>query len=313
MAETPGQASISVIIPTRNRSARLAQALADARRQTLEPLEVIVIDDASSDDTQAVLASLARPGLRVIRSEQCLGAARARNVGIAAARGSLVAFLDDDDRWHEDKLAVQVAALCAAPPAVGLVCCAYDIVSDLTGRVARTWHPPERPMDLGYFLRTTGFMTTVPLIRLSCLENVGGFDEDLGGGQDLDLWIRLAERYTVISVPQVLAEHHIHGTQITTDLTAKARASALIVEKHRTRLAAYPDLLRRHLERAGFLHCAAGAPEAGRRYLGEAMELAQDPGILRGHLDASRQDPKAHAAALIEQAFPQVDGVRLFY
>ena len=308
-----GQPAISVVVPTRNRSARLLRAIADARRQSLQALEIVVVDDASSDGTAAVLAGLAGPGFQVIRNRRQLGSAQSRNLGAAAARGEFLAFLDDDDRWHQDKLAVQAAALSQAPPSVALVCCAYDIVSELTGRLVRTWQPPAGPMDLAYFLRTTGFMTAVPLIRRACVQAVGGFDPDLTGGQDLDLWIRLAEHYKVASVPQVLAEHRIHGSQITTDLHAKARASALIIRKHRPRLGAYPDLLRRQLERAGYLHCAAGQPEAGRAYLAEAMSLSDSPEALAEHLEESRRDPKAHAAALIGQVFPEVDGVRLYY
>jgi hypothetical protein len=171
---------------------------------------------------------------------------------------SMLAFLDDDDHWLPDKLSVQSAVLVTAPTQVGLVCCAYHVVPDRTGRVVKTWQPPDKAMDVRYFLRTTGFMTTVPLIRASCLAAVGGFDEHLTGGQDLDLWIRIAERFQIAAVPEVLAEHHIHGDQITTNLPLKARASAQVLRKHRERLAAYPDLLVRHLERAALLHCAAG-------------------------------------------------------
>lgn len=313
MPELPNQPTISVVIPTRNRSSRLVRAINDVHQQSLQALDIIVIDDASTDDTAAVLADLTSPSLQVIRNGQRLGAAQSRNLGIAAARGEFLAFLDDDDRWHPDKLAVQAFALSQAAPSVALVCCAYDIVSDITGRLVRTWQPPTRPIDLAYFLRTTGFMTTVPLMRRSCIQAVGGFDPDLTGGQDLDLWIRLAGHYSMISVPQVLAEHHIHGNQITTDLHAKARASALIIRKHRPLLSDYPDLLRRQLERAGYLHCAAGQPEAGRGYLLEAMSLSDSPEELAKHLEASQHDPKIHAEALIGQVFPEVDGVRLYY
>jgi hypothetical protein len=168
-------------------------------------------------------------------------------------------------------------------------------------------------MDLPYFLRTTGFMTTVPLVRRGCFERVGGFDEALSGGQDLDMWIRIAEHFEVASVPDVLAEHRIHGRQITADLPAKARAGTAILNKHRERLAAHPRLLARHLRRAAFLHCAAGNPDTGRDYLRQAIALAPDPEPLREHLDWSLRDPEGHALALIEREFPNIDGIRLYY
>lgn len=313
MAEGAAAQVVSVIIPTRNRAGYLCRAIDSVRRQTLAALEIIVVDDASDDDTPVALATLAGPDLHVIRTERRQGASHARNLGIAAARGSLLGFLDDDDRWLPEKLAVQVPALAAASASVGLVCCAYHVVSASSGRVARTWRPPTQPMDLRYFLRTTGFMTTVPLLRRACLDAVGGFDAALEGGQDLDLWIRVAERFIVMAVPDVLAEHHIHGRQITSDLPAKARAAAAILRKHREQLSAHPDLLRRHLERTGLLLCAAGNAEAGRLCLAEALELAPHRDELRTHIERSHQDATGHAGELIASVFPTVDGIRLFY
>jgi len=304
---------IAVIIPTRNRAKRLRDAIDSVRRQTRPPTEIIVIDDDSGDDTPDLLRELAAPDLRVIRNREQRGASHARNLGIAAARAPLLAFLDDDDRWRPEKLALQSAALENAPPGVGMVCCGYEVIAEPTGGVFKTWRPPDQPMDQRYFLRTTGFMTTVPLLRAACLERVGGFDEALQGGQDLDMWIRIAEHFEVIAVPDVLAEHRIHGMQITTDLPAKARASSDILRKHRVRLSAYPDLLRRHLERAGLLHCACGNTAVGQSFLEEALALEPTREHLTSHLERSRQDPAAHAAELIATAFPDVEGIRLFY
>jgi hypothetical protein len=115
----------------------------------------------------------------------------------------------------------------------------------------------------------------------------------------------------------VLAQHRIHGRQISTDLPAKARAGAAILRKHRPRLSAYPDILRRHLERAGLLQCASGNAALGQAFLTEALALAPDREHLRAHLRAhlahSRRDPAGHAAELIASAFPSVEGIRLFY
>ena len=309
----PAATGISVVIPTRNRAARLGRALQSVRAQTLAPLEIIVVDDASEDATPKVLRELAAPDLEVIRNTEQRGASHARNLGLAAARGDLIAFLDDDDRWRPDKLALQSAALLQAPASVGMVCCAYDVIAEPGEQVHKTWQPPDQPLDVPYFLRTTGFMTSVPLLRRACFEQVGGFDEALAGGQDLDMWIRIAERFAVIAVPAVLVEHRLHGQQITTDLPAKARAAAAILTKYRARLSEYPDLLRRRLERTALLLCAAGSPQAGRELLMEALDLAPDRTSLRDHLEHSRRDPAGHAAALIAEAFPSVAGIRLFY
>lgn len=308
---------ISVIIPTRNRAERLRRAIHSVAAQTRPPLEIIVVDDASSDGTPKLLAELQAkpelPSIRVIRNAERGGASRARNRGIAAARGELIGFLDDDDRWLPDKLALQAQALSAAPESVALVCCAYRVIAEPSGNEFKTWRPPEDGIDLAYFLRTTGFMTTIPLIRRACLEQVKGFDETLSGGQDLDLWIRLAERFAMIGIPEVLAEHRIHGEQITTDLPAKALAAAQILERHKSRLAAYPKPLLRHLTRAAYLHCAAGQTAGGQALLREAIALASNSQDLEAHLQRSMANPERHAAELIDEVFPVVEGVRLFY
>ena len=101
---------VSVIIPTRNRRALLATTLRSVLRQRDVDLEVIVVDDASIDDTGALLAALADPRVRVIRHDSCQGVSAARNHGIAEAKAEWIAFLDDDDLWAPDKLALQLGA-----------------------------------------------------------------------------------------------------------------------------------------------------------------------------------------------------------
>lgn len=113
---------VSVVIPTFNRAGVVRAAVESALRQTLADLEVIVVDDGSVDTTQADLAAIADSRFRLLRHDVNRGAAAARNTGIRAARGNLIAFLDSDDTWLEDKLARQVAVLRAASKR-DAVCC----------------------------------------------------------------------------------------------------------------------------------------------------------------------------------------------
>ena len=105
--------SVSVVIPTYNRARWLTEAVASALAQTVPPLEVLIVDDGSTDDTEAVAATFAPP-VRYIRQRNA-GVAAARNRGIREARGDLVALLDSDDVWEPSKLAVQLAVLDAHP------------------------------------------------------------------------------------------------------------------------------------------------------------------------------------------------------
>src|SRR5690242_14976762 len=101
------QPSVSVIIPTYNRARFVGEAVASALAQTLPPLEVIVVDDGSTDDTADVVARLNDPRVVYLRQENA-GPATARNTGVEAARGDLIALLDSDDRWLPRKLELQV-------------------------------------------------------------------------------------------------------------------------------------------------------------------------------------------------------------
>ena len=100
---------ISVVVPTRNRSRLLAVTLRSALAQRGIDFEIIVVDEASSDDTQAVIGSFNDPRIRAIRHDTPQGVSAARNRGIDEARGAWLAFLDDDDLWAPDKLARQLS------------------------------------------------------------------------------------------------------------------------------------------------------------------------------------------------------------
>jgi len=150
---TAGENLVSVIIPTRNRCERLRLAVRSVQEQTYRDLEIVIVDDASFDDTPSLASALARddPRIVIVRNEEATGAARARNQGIAAGHGRFVAFLDDDDVWLRRKLDDQMAYL-EARSDVGLVCCQYEPnrrhpqrppVVQLSGRGFRRRGPPR--------------------------------------------------------------------------------------------------------------------------------------------------------------------------
>jgi glycosyltransferase involved in cell wall biosynthesis len=101
---------VSIVIPTRNRSVLLSKALRSALRQERVEFEIIVVDEASTDDTPALLASIQDPRVRVLRHETARGLSGARNSGAEHARGEWLGFLDDDDLWAPDKLNRQLSA-----------------------------------------------------------------------------------------------------------------------------------------------------------------------------------------------------------
>jgi len=304
---------VSVVIPTHNRVRLVGSAIRSVLDQTFHSLEIIVVDDGSTDGTRESLESLRSEKFRYVRHDRRRGAGAARNTGIRLARAEYVAFLDDDDEWFPEKIERQVGVLERSSPEIALVYTGYQIVSRASNQIASTWLPRDRVLGYTDFLLSTSFMTSIPLIRKSCLHRVGLFDEDLPGCQDYDMWIRLSEHYAFCAVPEVLARHFVHGDQITTNLDAKIHAKEGILRKHRERFEQHPDILARQLERLGVLHCAAGSFARGREHLAESLKL--DPGRddVRQHLRHSKSDPEAHREFLMKHGFKTVEGIPRFY
>jgi glycosyltransferase involved in cell wall biosynthesis len=183
----------SVVIPTHNRWDLLATAaLPSAFGQQDVELEVIVVDDGSSDGTPEGLARLADERLRVVRHDRARGVAQARNAGIAAARGKWIAFLDDDDLWAPRKLRHQLDAAGAEGAAF-----AYGGAAALAED--RSWvyslDPPDPTTLAPVLLRKNvlwGGCSNV-VVRSDVVRGLGGFDERLFQLTDWDLWIRLSQ------------------------------------------------------------------------------------------------------------------------
>lgn len=189
---------VSVVIPTYNLAQFLPEAVASVRTQAWPDLEIIVVDDGSTDDTPEVLERLSLEGeLRWFRQENA-GASAARNRGIREARKSWVAFLDADDFWLAGKLAAQFEALDGKPSAAF----SYTDVrvrredgSEDDLRCRRASAPLFEQLLSGNV-----FATPTAVVRRECFESVGLFDEALHTGEDWDMWLRLSAHYECVGV-----------------------------------------------------------------------------------------------------------------
>jgi glycosyltransferase involved in cell wall biosynthesis len=220
-------ADVSVVIPTHNRRRLLGQAVRSALGQVGVEVEVIVVDDGSSDGTADAVASLGDDRVRVIRHRRPLGVAAARNAGAGAARAAWVALLDDDDLWAPDKLKRQLEAASAAE--AGWVY-AGVVEIDAEGRLLGGGAPPS-PEELVAGLRRRNLMpagSSNVAVRSDLLSASGGFDPRLRHLADWDLWLRLAALGPPACVPAPLVAYRLHHSQATLDTTGMlAEASAL--------------------------------------------------------------------------------------
>ncbi len=205
---------VSVIIPTYNRAAVIARAITSVLAQDYTPLEIIVVDDASTDDTQRVVERFGDARIRYIVRSENRGAAAARNTGIRAARGAFIAFLDSDDEYLPGRLSAQVRAFETLDAATGLVFVNYcEIGRDRTVRF---------PADIksGYVGVGRDFPASICcnppsawMVRRSCFETAGLFDEGLWTMEDLDMFARLVRKAPSYYLADVLLHKHVYSCQ----------------------------------------------------------------------------------------------------
>jgi GT2 family glycosyltransferase len=190
---------VSVVVPAYEAERFIARTLASALGQTMEDLEVIVVDDGSRDATADIAAQMAGtdPRLVLLRQENA-GVAAARDLGLSAARGRFVAMLDADDLWHPEKLARQLAVFAREGDRTDLVYCRYREIDEEDG-VLRSEVRPVAVGDVYAALVLSNFAGggSAALIRREALAAVGGFGEaapDGLGAEDIALFLALAER-----------------------------------------------------------------------------------------------------------------------
>ena len=219
---------VTVIVPTYNRPALLQQTLASVLAQTYPALEIIVVDDGSTDETATLLETY-RGRVQVIRQAN-RGLSAARNRGIAAAQGVFLTFLDDDDLIAPTKIARQ-AHLLHTRPELGLVHCGY-YHSDGGGQLLdKVWLFPEGD-TLPQLVQGNYIWSGAPLVRRTCLDQVGGFDSSLPQLEDWDMWLRLAQagcRFAAVSMP--LGTYRLRHNNMSADLDVQESCFLTLMER----------------------------------------------------------------------------------
>jgi glycosyltransferase involved in cell wall biosynthesis len=186
-------------------------------RQTATDLEVIIVDDGSTDGTLAVARSIEDPRVAVI-SQPNGGAAAARNTGIAAARGEWVALLDADDIWLPEKLDRQLATLAANPHASAVQCGVFRVSDDMELLGIDPCHETDDSLeDFLNFRNMPGMMSTL-VIRRAKFQEMGGFDTDLEILEEWDMTIKTARYCAVVNMPDLLTLYRVHAGNRSRDL-----------------------------------------------------------------------------------------------
>ena len=231
---------ISVIIPSYNRARTIEKSARSVLNQTYTDLELIIVDDCSSDNTAEVVAALAAedPRVRYIRHEQNQGACAARNTGIDAARGEYIAFQDSDDAWFPDKLQIQLDRLTQTDADV--VFCKY--VRTIEGEDGQKIGPREFAEGFQDSLTTVwGIGTQTLLMKREVLDNIR-FDEALPRFQDVELLLRIVEHYRLYCVDVPLVDYRVGADSIGKHPEYAYRAADILLRKYPDLVEKYPSL-----------------------------------------------------------------------
>lgn len=287
MSESP---RVSVVIPTYERAEVLPRALESALSQTVRDLEVIVVDDGSTDDTPEVVRSVGDDRVRYERLDANRGANAARNRGIELGAGRFVSFLDSDDELHPRHLERVLATFEETGERCAGVFTAVRLVRD--GRPAGVSRAPPGRLTAGQICadNVVGGFSCVTF-RASIFGRVGRLDESLASSQDYDFFLRVVTAgHGLGGLDEVLTTCHLGEGRISDDPAAAREGVRRILEKHRDRLTD-EGRSRLHYYR-GFRHAGAGQMAAARRDFRRAIRCQPTRWLAYLHLAAA-----AHPAA----------------
>lgn len=231
---------VSVVVPTYNRSEAIRATLDSVLAQTLPDFELLVVDDGSTDDTVAVVASCGDPRVRCLTGRNGGGAA-SRNRGLVEARGRYIAFLDHDDRWASRKLELQADYL-DRHPECGLVYCGMAYTDEAGNDLGPIQLPTPTGRVYEELLTRHNFVQTMsnPMMRTEQVRKVGGLDQAAGLSDDWDLFLRLARVSEFGRIAETLVFYNVgNGQAQTRDVFRVFGSEREMVRRH---LRAFPDV-----------------------------------------------------------------------
>lgn len=269
---------VSVILPTYNRAHCLPRAIESVLAQSYAHLELLVVDDGSTDGTDVLLKTYSDARLRVLSPGRLGSAAKARNYALAHAQGTFIAFQDSDDVWLIEKLEKQIAyAQAQAHPQAAVIACGYLVV--MTSGLRAEYRGAgllERQSDFNS-LMTRGHQISTPawLVRREAFDRVGGFDETMHTWEDWELSMRLdaAGGFVVLDEP-LLVSFETPGS-VKWNFDAYARTLDGVMLRHLDSVTTNRRILARHRWLQTLWELRMQRPRSARAYL--RLALRADP------------------------------------
>lgn len=270
-----GNVVVSAVIPTYNREKTIKRSIDSVLKQTYKDIEVIVVDDCSTDNTEDVVKSIKDPRVRYIPHESNKGVSCARNTGIKNAKGKFIAFLDSDDVWHEDKIEKQIKAFKESPPDHKVVYSGINVQVYNGGKrfyMPEKWVKPKegdvsKTMLIGSFVS----MDTIFVEKIS-FEEIGYFDERLHWAEDWEICIRLSKKYGFVYIDEALATSYASENSLTRNYEAY-KSLELFFKKHEKNFRGNEDILSEHYFSLASVYFTLNDIEKARKSLKKAWSL----------------------------------------
>jgi Glycosyl transferase family 2 len=296
--------TFSIVIAAYQAAATIAEAVESALTQTMAPLEVIVVDDGSTDDTQDALASYGEQIIRVRQENR--GAPAAKNVGIRKSTGDFVSILDADDVYEPERIAALTELATERPDLDILMTDAYlEVGTEVVGRFCE--HTPFAVAEQNLAIFERCFFAT-PAVRRETMIAIGGFDESMPMGEDWECWIRLLHEGSLSGlVDEPLMRYRMGGPSLTANRVASLRSRVTVLERaSRLDLSAEERrALARYLPRRRRRALLAEAEQALREGRADARQRAMKVAF------AASMSPSVRVAALAAVLAPRAAARRL--
>ncbi len=273
---------VSVVIPTHNRSALLHLAIQSVLQQTFQDFEIVIVDDASNDDTREVISQFNDRRIKYIGREISGGPSAARNEGILNSHCEYIAFLDDDDEWLREKLQRQIQILENSPLEIGGVYTGTVDVDRVSERIISTRLGGKRGDLFDDLLCGYNIITSSLMFRKLCFEKVGMFDETICFGEDLDMWLRIAKEFQFECIEEPLTKYYHHTKKLTTNFDLVIKGKEALLEKYEQWNKLNPKVYSKKFLELGIVHCLNGNSEKGR--IAYRRSIALDPYKIKPYL-----------------------------
>lgn len=287
----PGSPTVTAVIRTYNRADMLGKAIESILNQTYDNFELLILDDCSSDGTEKLVKQycLIDDRIRYHRQKQNIGNVCALNMSTQMALGKYIACLDDDDEWLPRKLELQVDKFENGPPNLGLVTGGIHYINIDIGKTVKIWKPSLKGEIYFQTLGKSGDIfgpPSVVMIKKNVLEDVGSYREDMPRGACQQMYRRIAKKYLIDYVEDIVLDYHYHTNAITAitgadDLQKHIKSTKIKIESTKDDLIKVPQTYADELTKLGYaLICNMEFIE-GYRHVAKASHIDGASAALR--------------------------------